>query len=321
VSERSDNAYEEARRYNPALTQFLDEVYGAMPDGDRDLLSSDHNTLIEEVISYALKALPTFGEALAQLVAEQYRQSPSAGRFVPDKTRWQGDTPFLVFLDEDSQLVTVRRPELTRTETDEDGPSEVELGSYLSYEVLTGPLAGERFHASVRPLPSEPVYRPGAVGGTFSRAAANPQPGEQQPDRGRVFLCHASEDKPAVRTLYQRLKAAGFRPWLDEEDLIPGQDWDREIRRAVRAAQVVLVCLSTRSEKRGYVQKEIRRALDVADEQPEGTIFLIPVRLEECAVPERLRTWHWVDLHSENGYSKLEVALESAVREFDDSAT
>jgi TIR domain len=138
---------------------------------------------------------------------------------------------------------------------------------------------------------------------------------EKRPDGGRVFMCHASEDKLAVRDLYKRLTASGYRPWLDEEDLLPGQNWDREITRAVRAAQVVLVCLSKRSEKRGYVQKEIRRALDVAEEQPEGTIFLIPVRLEDCAVPDRLAAWHWVDLHSERGYSKLEAALESAMRQ------
>ena len=35
----------------------------------------------------------------------------------------------------------------------------------------------------------------------------------------RIFLCHASEDKQQVREVYQRLKAEGFEPWLDEEDL------------------------------------------------------------------------------------------------------
>ena len=38
-----------------------------------------------------------------------------------------------------------------------------------------------------------------------------------------VFLCHASGDKPAVRTLRQRLMRSGVKPWLDEVDLLPGQ--------------------------------------------------------------------------------------------------
>jgi hypothetical protein len=41
----------------------------------------------------------------------------------------------------------------------------------------------------------------------------------------RVFLCHSSHDKPKVRDLYQCLRRSGFAPWLDEENLIAGQDW------------------------------------------------------------------------------------------------
>jgi formylglycine-generating enzyme required for sulfatase activity len=127
----------------------------------------------------------------------------------------------------------------------------------------------------------------------------------------RIFLCHSSTDKPAVRELYQHLRADGFAPWLDEEDLLPGQDWQREIPKAVRNSDVVIVCLSRGSiNKAGYVQKEIKFALDVADEQPEDTIFLIPLTLEECDVPERLNRWQWVNLFSPNGYARLIRALQ-----------
>jgi hypothetical protein len=37
--------------------------------------------------------------------------------------------------------------------------------------------------------------------------------------------------------------------------------------------------------KTGFVQKEIKIAPDAADEQPEGRIYIIPVRLEDCDVP------------------------------------
>ena len=65
--------------------------------------------------------------------------------------------------------------------------------------------------------------------------------------RLRVFLCHANEDKPAVRELYQRLCVDEFKPWLDEEDLLPGQKWPQEIPKAVKAAHIVVVCLSAQS--------------------------------------------------------------------------
>src|SRR5258708_25514772 len=113
----------------------------------------------------------------------------------------------------------------------------------------------------------------------------------------RVFLCHASQDKPIVRELYQRLLAEGWiDPWLDEENLLPGQDWDMEIEKAVEAADAVIVCLSNSSvTKEGYVQREIKFVLDMALEKPEGTIFIIPLRLEDCQPPRRLRSWHYVD--------------------------
>jgi hypothetical protein len=130
----------------------------------------------------------------------------------------------------------------------------------------------------------------------------------------RVFLCHASEDKKAVRSLYQELKVQGFSPWLDEEDLIGGQDWDAEITRAIRQSDTVLVCLSQHFAKRGYVNKEIARALDVAEEQPAGSIFLIPVRLEVCDVPERLKRLQWVDLYEQSGRVKLQLTLETAAQ-------
>lgn len=128
--------------------------------------------------------------------------------------------------------------------------------------------------------------------------------------KSEVFLCHSSGDKEQVAELYRRLTADGFNCWFDQESLLPGQDWDLEIGRAIRRSHFVLACLSNSSIiKRGYVQKELRRALDVADEQPEGSIFLVPVLLEPCEVPERLHHLHRVDLSVPNGYSHLVRAL------------
>lgn len=126
----------------------------------------------------------------------------------------------------------------------------------------------------------------------------------------RVFLCYSSSDKAAVRNLFQRLLADSIDPWLDEEKLLPGQDWHLEIRKALRTSHAVIVCLSQASiTKIGFVNKEIKYALDVADEQPEGAIFIIPVKLEECVIPDRLRAWQWVNFFEPNGYERLIWAL------------
>lgn len=118
----------------------------------------------------------------------------------------------------------------------------------------------------------------------------------------RVFLCHSSGDKPAVRLLYNKLISTGVDVWLDEEKLLPGQDWRLEILSAVRQSDVIIVCLSSNSvTKEGFVQKEIQFALDIAEEKPEGTIFIIPLRLDECNIPTRLNKWQYVDLFIKDG--------------------
>jgi tetratricopeptide (TPR) repeat protein len=125
-----------------------------------------------------------------------------------------------------------------------------------------------------------------------------------------VFLCHSSGDKQPVRKLYERLKSDGVYPWLDNVNLLPGQEWRKEIKKEVRKTHVVIVCLSNESiNKTGFVQKEIKLALDIADEQPEDTIFIIPLKLEECDLPQRLSQLQWVNLFENSGYQRLMFAL------------
>jgi hypothetical protein len=63
----------------------------------------------------------------------------------------------------------------------------------------------------------------------------------------QIFIAHANEDKPQIRELYGKLKAAGYRPWLDEEELLPGQNWREEIPKALKNSDLFLACLSSTS--------------------------------------------------------------------------
>ena len=123
----------------------------------------------------------------------------------------------------------------------------------------------------------------------------------------RIFLCHASEDKAPVRDVYRRLAAIqGFEPWLDEEDLLPGQIWEVEIPRALKASEFILVFFSRNSvAKRGYVQREMKLALDVWAEMPSTMTHTIPVRLDECELPEPFGRYHRADLFDARGFDRL----------------
>lgn len=150
---------------------------------------------------------------------------------------------------------------------------------------------------------------PTPKGSPTDRQTANARPLLQ------VFLCHASNDKPAVRGLYDALKSENWiDPWLDKMKILPGQNWRIVIEEAVEKSDVVIICLSRHSiGKEGFVQCEIRYAYDLALENPDGMIFLIPLRLEECEVPRGLRSFQWVDYFGndkENQYQNLIESLE-----------
>ncbi len=130
----------------------------------------------------------------------------------------------------------------------------------------------------------------------------------------QVFLLYARKDEKIVRRLYQRILKEGVDVWLDREKILPGQDWQYEIHRAIQASDMVIVCLSRQFNKQGgYRHEELKIALAKARSLPEGRGFLIPARLEKCDLPESLRRWQRVDLFEAQGYKKLVYALRHQI--------
>ena len=130
--------------------------------------------------------------------------------------------------------------------------------------------------------------------------------------KSQIFLSYAYEDRNKVVDIAQRLTDAGYETWLDAKNLLPGQDWEIEIRRALKDSEYVFIFLTKNSTtKEGYLQKEIRSALRIADEKPEGTIFLLPIKLEDVEVPDRLKHIQWLEFYRSDGWEKLLKALKA----------
>lgn len=127
----------------------------------------------------------------------------------------------------------------------------------------------------------------------------------------KVFLYHAPADKNEARDLYLRLIKNGVDAWLVKERLLPGQDWKHEIRRAIREADVVVVCLSGQFTQGDFRQKEVQTAFDNTIKQLKDEIFVVPARLEECDRLENLEKWQWVDLFEKAGYEMLIQVLQT----------
>ena len=129
----------------------------------------------------------------------------------------------------------------------------------------------------------------------------------------QIFLCYSPEDEKVVLKLYEKLKADGFNIWFDKDKLLPGQDWKCEVEKAIKNSKYVIVCLSHMfNNTTGYIQKQIKFILDLAEEQPESSIFVIPFRIEKCEVPERLNHLMYEDF-DENGYNKLKQTMRQNI--------
>jgi hypothetical protein len=128
---------------------------------------------------------------------------------------------------------------------------------------------------------------------------------------GSVFLSYAHEDEDLARRLYNDLKQRNVDVWMDKESLVGGEEFDIAIRKAIESCRFFLLILSKVSvTKSGYVNKEIRKAIDVFNEFPEGKRFILPIRKNECESSyEQLRRLQWVDL-----FPEYEKGLERLLR-------
>jgi len=145
---------------------------------------------------------------------------------------------------------------------------------------------------------------------------------DQMKAAAQIFLSYAREDEEEVEELYQKLSVAGFKPWMGKKDVVPGEKWPSAIRRAIRDSDFFLVCLSANSvKKRGWVQREMKQALDLWQEKLEDDIYLIPVRLEDCEAPESLREFQWVNLFEADGWAQLEKAIQVGVERRSDQSS
>ncbi len=110
----------------------------------------------------------------------------------------------------------------------------------------------------------------------------------------RVFISHASQDKEKVRRLGDELRAAGHRPWLDNDEILPGDNIIRSIERGFDECSFVIVCLSHAAQRSGRVRAELESAL--MDQLARSTEYLILVRFDSVELPALLKSIAYADL-------------------------
>ncbi len=136
----------------------------------------------------------------------------------------------------------------------------------------------------------------------------------------KVFLSYAKEDKDFILECYEELKRKNFDPWMDEHDLLPGQAWDECLKANMKDTDIVLIFMSSDSvSKIGYVQREWKYFIDKRKEFPENFIYLIPIQLDTCTVPQFISSEiQFINIYRDltgKAWSKVLRSLELAAQQ------
>jgi hypothetical protein len=108
-----------------------------------------------------------------------------------------------------------------------------------------------------------------------------------------VFLSHNSKDKPAVRTLASRLKADGFKVWLDEDVIKPGDSIPSKLMTGLESSRVLLMLLSKNFDDSDWAEYESGVFL-FKDPKNKQRRF-IPVKLDDTPPRDALKHFAWVN--------------------------
>jgi TIR domain len=123
-----------------------------------------------------------------------------------------------------------------------------------------------------------------------------------------VFLCYNKQDKVAVRRLNETLKKEGIRTWLDEEQIKPGDIWQRKIEEIISSVPAVLVIVGDSKigpfqdmEQMSIITEFVRRGCKVVP------VFIGSPSQTIPGLPLLLKPFMWSDLREHDGHQVAEI--------------
>jgi len=128
----------------------------------------------------------------------------------------------------------------------------------------------------------------------------------------KVFVSHASEDKERfVIDFAKKLRAKGIDAWLDRWEMYPGDSLvDKIFEEGIKNAQAIIIVVSKHSVGKPWVKEELNAS--VVKRINMGNL-LIPVVIDDCEVPEALKSTLWSRIADVANYDKEFERIVAAI--------
>ena len=141
-----------------------------------------------------------------------------------------------------------------------------------------------------------------------------------------VFISYCHENKAAVDKLCHALTSNGATVWIDKDNINPDMPWKQAIQQTIHHGDFFIACFSKEynAREKTYMFEELSIAIDKLQEKPIDKIWFIPVKLNECEIPdidigegESLRTLQYVNLYEDwnSGIQKILNIMPSGFSE------
>lgn len=133
---------------------------------------------------------------------------------------------------------------------------------------------------------------------------------KQDANAANIFISYARTDAEIAQGIYETLSHKNQYPWMDIYDLHGGENWQRAIYKAIDNSDIFIALLSNNSvSRRGVIQKELKKALDKWEGMLPDDIYIVPVRVDDCPIPDLLKHIQVLDWDGGKGENKLLEAI------------
>ncbi len=119
----------------------------------------------------------------------------------------------------------------------------------------------------------------------------------------RTFISYSRVNKEFAIKLARELRSDGYLIWFDQFDIPTGSRWDDQVEKALEECEIFLLILTPAAIASQNVKDEIGYAID-------NRKHILPVLLENCNVPLRLRRFQYVDFTTKNFDDGIESAKQ-----------